>query len=314
MKKPLTVTIGIPAHNEEANILHVLRSILMQKGESFIIEKIIVLCDSCTDKTAEIASTFAKKYTHITVISETERKGKVARLNQLYALNISDVFINFDADIILCGSTMLEKMVKIFIEEKDTVMVAAHQVPIPTKTFIGNIIYAGYQFWDMARLSVKNYDHIQNHYGAATALRKSFIQHVQFPKDITDDRGYLYILAKKIGNFRYTMNAKIYYRPVSTMRDFLTLYDRSFSKNQDALAKYFSANVYRLYHIPLYYKLRAIGIMFVKSPFYTTLAVLLNIYTRLFPKHDVLYNNGMWEISLSTKKAISYISSIKIYP
>src|SRR5205823_2113154 len=115
------------------------------------------------------------------------------------------------------------------------VMAAVHQIPIKPNTFIGNIIFAGYQFWDTTRLSVKNCDHIQNHYGAATALRQSFIKDVQFPSGITDDRGYLYIRAKQAGNFHYIRNAYIYYYPVETFIDFLKLGDRSFKKNQDAL-------------------------------------------------------------------------------
>src|SRR5258708_3629060 len=99
--KKLTVTIGIPAFNEEKNIVNLLKSIAKQKGNLFIIKKIIILCDNCTDKTADKAFEFAKNYKNIHIILDNERKGKVARLNQLYTLNKSDVLITFDADIVL---------------------------------------------------------------------------------------------------------------------------------------------------------------------------------------------------------------------
>ena len=302
--KKLTVTIGVCAYNEEFNILNVLSSIVAQHGSSFVLEKIYVICDNSIDNTPKITQAFAQLYQHIVVIHERTRKGKVARLNQLYALNTSDIFINFDADIMLGSTDTVEKMVQAF-DDTETVIAVAHQIPVKPETFIGKIIYAGYQFWDMTRLSIKNQDHIQNLYGAATALRKSFVSKFRFAGDITDDRGYLYIVAKHHGRFRYLMDAIIYYHPVSTLREFCTLADRSFQKNQDALVKHFSIEVYSMYYIPWSYKARAIGTVFLKSPFYTMLALILNIYTRLFPIHDTLYEKGMWEISTSTKKAVS---------
>lgn len=304
MNNKLTVTIGVPAHNEEKTIISLLTSLIIQRGESFTIQKIIVMLDGCTDATEKKAKAFAKAHPQVTVFSDNQRVGKVKRLNQLYHMNTSDIFIQFDADIILASSYTIENMIKVFLHDEKTVMVAAHEIPIRPQTFIGKIIYAGYEFWDRTRLSIKDYDHIQNHYGAATALRKSFVKGVSYPEDITDDRGYLYLFAKHYGKFHYTIDAAILYHPVSTLHDFFKLADRSFSKNQDALVKYFSPTVYNEYSIPFRNKLKAIAITFIKNPFYTTLALLLNIYSRLVPHYDILYGNGMWEIASSTKKTI----------
>lgn len=314
MNNKLTVTVGIPAYNEESNIVNMLSSIISQKGKSFRLEKIIVMVDGCTDNTEKKAKIFAKKNKKVYVISDNRRKGKIKRLNQLYKINKSDIFIQFDADIVLASQHVIQKMIKPFIEDKNTTMVSAHEVPLKPDTFIGKIIYAGYEFWDRTRLSVKNYDHIQNHYGAATAMKKSFARKARYPKDITDDRGYLYLTAKKYGNFKYVIDAVIFYWPVSTLRDFLKLHDRSFSKNQTALAKYFSTQVYELYHIPLTNKLKAIAATFIKDPLYTVLALTLNIYTRLVPRHDKLYSQGMWETSNSTKKAVIITPSNNFFP
>src|SRR5258708_4267255 len=100
------------------------------------------------------------------------------------------------------------------------------------------------------------------------------------------------MMAKQKGDFRYVMNAQIYYRPVSTIKDFLQLSDRSFSKNEEILAEYFSAKVYDIYHIPMGYKLKAVAVSLLKSPLYTSFALLLNMYTMVFPKHDLLYASG----------------------
>ena len=62
MNKKPTVTIGIPAHNEEANIANMLNSVISQEQKSFFLEKIIVALDGCTDNTESEAREFAKKY------------------------------------------------------------------------------------------------------------------------------------------------------------------------------------------------------------------------------------------------------------
>ena len=49
------ISFVIPAHNEEANIANLLNNLLVQTGSSFTLEKIIVFCDGCTDKTADTA-------------------------------------------------------------------------------------------------------------------------------------------------------------------------------------------------------------------------------------------------------------------
>lgn len=302
--KKITVTVGIPAYNEEANISNALTSIISQKADSFILEKIIVFCDGCTDRTEEKVVALAKKYPLITVISEQVRQGKVRLLNRLYRMNKSDICVTFDADIILGSEMTIEEMVQEFTKNPRTVMVVSHQIPIRPATFAGKVIYAGYQFWDTARLTVKNYDHIQNHYGAATALRGTVASQVAIPNGITDERGFVYLKAKEKGNFVYSKRSFIFYRPVGTVRDFMKLGDRSFMKNQHILARHFGREIYSLYHLPLRYKLRGIVLTFLTSPVYTALALALNIYSRLFTNHDELYNSGMWEVSRSTKHAI----------
>ena len=51
-KKP-TLSIGIPAFNEEANIYFLLKDLLSQKMDQFNLERIIVNSDGSTDDTIE---------------------------------------------------------------------------------------------------------------------------------------------------------------------------------------------------------------------------------------------------------------------
>jgi cellulose synthase/poly-beta-1,6-N-acetylglucosamine synthase-like glycosyltransferase len=302
-----SVNVSLPAHNEQDGITAAITSILKQHGSNFKMSSINVYLDGCTDSTEKIVRNLSRHNHLIKLFVFPDRQGKISRLNQIYRSNNCDVLITFDADIVLGSSTAISQMVKIFQSDPQANLVAAHQIPIRPDSFIGKAIYGGYRIWDDTRLSLPGYDHIQNHYGAASAFRKSFISQVQFPEDITDDRGYLYLMSKKTNGFRYTKSAYIYYRPVSTLHDFFKLADRSFSKNEDVLAAHFGPVVYNYYHIPLKYKLKAILVNLIKDPLFTSGGLLLNILTRVFHRPDKLYDRGMWEMSASTKQAIREI-------
>src|SRR3989344_306584 len=79
-----TVIVGIPAFNEEKNIGVLLESILLQKGNNFTIDKVIVVCDGSRDNTAEIVKLYSKKFNQISLKDDNKRKGKAARLNEFY--------------------------------------------------------------------------------------------------------------------------------------------------------------------------------------------------------------------------------------
>src|SRR5258706_16477866 len=86
-----TITIGIPAYNEEKNIQWLLKSILIQKEEGFSLEKIIVIIDGATDNTFAKASLV--KSNKITIISSNQRLGKTARINELIELFSTDILV-----------------------------------------------------------------------------------------------------------------------------------------------------------------------------------------------------------------------------
>ena len=300
----IRVTIAIPAFNEEFGIAQVLNNILAQNKHGFKLNQVVVITDGCTDNTDTEVLKIAKKSKLIKLISFDKRLGKVKRLNEVYKINKSNILITLDGDILIKDKNFINKIVTKFSKDKDALVIAIHQIPVRPNTFIGKVIYAGYEFWDKARLSIKDQDNIQNLYGAATAYKKDFVKTFKFPSDITDDRGYLYIKAKQQSGFRYLKSTQIYYLPVSTLKDFWKLGDRSFNKNRLVLKKYFGKEVDAMYKIPMINKLNAVIEVIFKNPVYGLLALLLNLLTRLFPVHDKLYKLNMWEPSLSTKKLI----------
>src|SRR4029077_17805022 len=77
---PLTIAIGVMAHNEEANIARLLDSILAQTALDRI-ARVMVVASGCTDKTCEIVEAYCSRDARITLVAEAERGGKVNAIN-----------------------------------------------------------------------------------------------------------------------------------------------------------------------------------------------------------------------------------------
>lgn len=301
MNKKPTVTIGIPAHNEESNIASMLDSVISQEKESFVLERVIVALDGCTDNTESVVREFAKKYPVIELIADGKRMGKKERLNQIYAANKSDFIFTLDADIILANSFVLEEMVGVFLNDDDACLVAAHQVPVTSKGFIGKIIYYHYSLWDKVRVPVNGGDHIHNLHGAASGLRKKFANSFRYPKEIASDAGFLYVMAYKQFGFRYAKDAVIFYRVPETLLDFKLHSARSLFSAQKELADYFGRWIYGLFEIPREHKVKGVLEMALRHPIFTILTISLGILVRIKPQKDNLIQRGMWSIATTTK-------------
>ncbi len=89
-KQPTTLTLIIPAYNEQSRIAECLRSVAAQ---SVMPDEVIVVDNGSTDRTAEIAANFG----FVTVIRET-RQGVVFARNAGFDTASSDIIARIDAD------------------------------------------------------------------------------------------------------------------------------------------------------------------------------------------------------------------------
>ncbi|MEU0413557.1 glycosyltransferase family 2 protein [Streptomyces griseorubiginosus] len=86
----LTVAVLIPAHNEEATIAELVHACLDQP---YPVAQLIVVADSCTDRTAEAA-----RQAGATLVLETDFKDKAANQNAALPHITADVIVGFDGD------------------------------------------------------------------------------------------------------------------------------------------------------------------------------------------------------------------------
>ncbi|TAN58782.1 glycosyltransferase [Patescibacteria group bacterium] len=301
MKK--TITVGIPAHNEEKNIGKLLESIFAQKQEGYILEKVIVACDGCTDNTDGIAHYFMEKYPAVQLVNDGDRIGKSGRSNNFFRMNRSDILVILDADTILRSSDTLRFITEAF-GDPSIGLVAGADMPYPPETLFESIVITAVDLWRSIRLNIDHGDTVHNSHGCALAFSKDFAEKLTIPKGINGDDHYAYFRSKELGfSFRYATKAVVNYREPSNPCDFIIQRSRFYVINGHMI-EIFGSWVKPYYKsVPLSEKLPAILSMFLHRPILLPLALMLEFFMRLHIKTRKQYISGsMWDTVQSTKK------------
>ena len=100
MKGRVKVTVLVPAHNEAQDIGTTIKSI---QGQSRPPDEIVVMCDNCTDNTAEVATGHG-----VRVLNSVKNQGrKAGAMNQALRVILSDLD---DDDLVVCmdADTIIE--------------------------------------------------------------------------------------------------------------------------------------------------------------------------------------------------------------
>lgn len=303
MHKKKTLTVGIPAHNESATILRVIRQILEQHSEQYVLENIIVACDGCSDNTAELVSEFAETHSVIRLINDGQQRGKATRLASFYHNNKSDVFVSFDADVDLGSTDVLDNLVLIFSNPK-VGLVGGYDIPKRGESYIEKVIVTSIDMWLHTREWINGGDSVHNHHGCVSALSKDFCREVQFDTSIVSDDEYLYLRAKELGySFVFCRDALVYYQAPATLSDYFRQSAR-FMLFKQSLGEKFGNWIEALYYVPLNNKVRGVIKTFLNHPLYIVPAIVLQLYSRAVATKylDKNLTGGVWSGISSTKK------------
>jgi len=301
MDNKKTITIGIPAHNEEKSICKLLDSILRQKRNFYNLEKLIIACDGCVDNTAKIAESYARKYAFVEIIDDGRRLGQAGRLNEFYKISQSDIFVTFDADAVLGGDTVIDEIVKLFNED-NVGLVGGCDKPAAPKNFLQKSAVAWVNVWDEARHEFRGGDTVHNHHGCVSAIRGDIAKGIETPSSVIANDQFLYYMIKKLGyDFRFAEQATVYYKVPSNFKDYFIQSVR-FVTIKDRVFGYFGKEIEREYPIPLENKIRALVKIFFRKPFYLIAGIFLQVIIRIsknFFKEE--YENGIWKTAESSK-------------
>lgn len=296
-RKIPSLSIGIPAFNEEKTIPSLLTSLLRQKEDGFVLKEILVASDGSTDKTVEKV----KKITdgRIKVLSDTSRIGKSARINQLLSEMKSDVVALLDADIRIDDDHLLSDVLK-DSDVTRTGLIAVKAQPQVARTFFEKCINHNVAMQNEIRKKWNHGDNYLSFRGCFLVMAKSFAKNLVLPEDIVNNDAYIYFKAKQKNYLpRYTGEKSILYRSPATFSDHLKQSMR-FQYSVSELETYFGKEISSQYRIPRKLFLLTFLTYFALNP------ILFSGYLFIFLRTKIARSTPLkstWNIAASTKTA-----------
>lgn len=207
----ISCSIGIMAHNEEANIGQLLQRLLAQRLTSVAISEIIVVASGCTDRTEEIVRQWAAQDGRIKLLTQSTREGKASGVNLFLRETAQPIVVLSSADVLPADDT-IQKLVEP-LADPDVGMTSGRPLPVnDANTFMG---FAVHLQWAL------HHEIAQQHFkaGEMTAFRLIF---QRIPYDSAVDEASVEPVIKGQGyGTAYVPQAIVYNKGPETVADFL---------------------------------------------------------------------------------------------
>ena len=299
----LRVSVGIPAYNEEANIVTLLRSVLDQQTSHFALAEIIVVSDGSTDET--VARVRAIDNPKIKIWEYKERVGKSQHLNTIFDKASGDIIVLFDADVVLPHQNVLANLIAPLTKDSTVGLVGGNPQPTKAQTFIEKGVNATFQAYSPFRTILKNGNNAFGCDGRILALSKVFANAVAVPENMIANDAFLYFSCITKGfAFRHVREAQVWFTSPRNIKDQIRQ-NKRFIASHYRLERIFGSIVPAEYRVPkfLLYKLQLKE--FIKAPFSSLSVFLINLYCKIRAKRDERKMNAKWLMAHSTKEKIS---------
>lgn len=296
--KKLTLTIGIPAYNEEANIGRLLASLLAQRTDGIILTKIIVISDGSTDQTLQEVKKI--KSNKIMFIENKKRQGLNPVQNQILKRTKDDVLVICNADVLPQGNDFLMNLVKPILTNLRVGIVGARIKSVEPSTLIGKILAHSADLKEAIYQKICRGNNVYLCHGQARAFSKAFYKKLKWPYDVPEDSySYFECLAKGF-KFHYAKNAVIYFSPSLNIKDH-TKQSKRFTSGIKMLGEIFDKNfIARSYKIPVFLLLIYMGAFLIRKPVLTIGYIVIILLIRFVFK-DRNVDHSQFEIAKSSK-------------
>ena len=296
-----SITIGIPAYNEEANIKYLLKLLLDQKLKNAAIHEVIVVSDGSTDGTVLQVKSLKDK--RIRLIDRKKRLGILKTQNEVLKHSHGDILVLLDADVLPVNNSFIEELTKPIIVDKSISLVGADTISVAPRTFFEKIITDSHEFKKYIYRKIRNQNNIYLCHGRARAFSKIFYTHLRWPDSPPED-AYSYLFCINNGyKFAFAPKAKIFFRSPTTFKDHLKQSYRFFI-GMKQMEKYFSYEFVRnQYHIPKVVFWGSLFKYLIKKPLTLSMYLLILVYIRLISLRKNV-QKATWDIASSSKKLI----------
>jgi glycosyltransferase involved in cell wall biosynthesis len=204
------LTVGIPAYNEEQNIVNLLQSLECQRR---LISEVIISDDS-SDRTPTIVTEFAKSSPlAITLFHHGARRGAGSAWNEIFQKASGDTIVLYDADTIPHPSCTEQLASRI---SEGTTLCASNSQPVQAARIAGRASVFISSWLRSVRLTGLSQYTVM---GRALAIDAAVAKKIQIPDMIAIDL-YLQCRVLEMGlNVAYNDNAVVYFKPATNMQD-----------------------------------------------------------------------------------------------
>jgi cellulose synthase/poly-beta-1,6-N-acetylglucosamine synthase-like glycosyltransferase len=286
-------SIGITAHNEEANMAQILQAMLDQRLLQVDISEIIVVASGCTDRTEDIARQYQEIDPRIKLFSQEKREGKTSAIN-VFLANAQEAICVLESGDTVPHEDAIENMVRMFVDPA-VGMTGAQKAPVNAPDHVvGLLSHLRLQMEHQLCLEIPRL-------GELIAFRKVFDA---IPPDVAMDEAFVEALVIRRGmQVRYAPDAIVYNMGPETVSDFIKQRRRNHAGHLHLKEKYgyqvSSMGMGRL--IPL-----ALNQIWGAARLVWTLFVLavLEGYSRMLGWYDYKFHKRthvVWDIAWTTK-------------
>ena len=303
MKKTLpSITIGIPAYNEEANIGVLIAAILKQETNGYILKNIIVCSDGSDDNTKKIVLDYHDN--RIVFVDNKSRKGQAFRQNQIIEMANTDVLVLLNADILLVGKSFIATLIRPILSQKADLTSSGLSTTQPS-TYLGRVFCMSFQvrneMFDAYRLG----NNLYTCHGAARAFSKPFYSKLRFQDSVAEDAySYLSCISQEYV-YKYCPSARVLIKWPDNIQDHYRQSVRFFKSKNILASKFSSELINNSYFLPTKMVMTQVARFFRTNPLYAATYLIIfigiSVITRL---NKFESNNSVWTISKSSKKLI----------
>ena len=290
---PIRCSLGIMAHNEEANIGRLLARVRESRFKVVEVAEIIVVASGCTDRTEDIARDAALADARVRLISQPVREGKASAMNLFIRQAECEILVLSSADL-LPAEDSIEWLVAPFVNP-EIGMTASRPEPVnDPSTFMG---FAAHLLWDLHHeMNLQGFKA-----GELIAFRKVF---ERIPPHTAVDEASVEPLVRGQGyEVRYVPEAVVYNKGPETVDDFLRQRRRIYAGHLEMKQRLG-------YSVSTMSGMKIAGLLLrhmdwrPKQLVWTARVILLEIYGRYLGRKDykARRSHTVWEIAETTKE------------
>ena len=193
--KPMNLTIGVCAYNEEKNVKTLLGDILDQRNLPQL-ARVVVVASGCTDNTASIVRDIADANPKVELIEEKSRTGKTNAINLILANCSTELLALVSADIRLPKDSVAGILRAI----SDERVAVAGGLPVVENSQNGAVAKSAAIIWRVMRQTMTELGstgELSFVMGELYCFRTSLVERI--PSEVVNDDAYIATLARNKG-------------------------------------------------------------------------------------------------------------------